>query len=109
MAPGTSVGHVHLKVSDVPRALAFYRDVLGLEEQAQLPSAAFLSAGGYHHHVGLNSWQSSGASAPPDSAPGLRDVGFELGGKRRCRGAARQAHSRARRSDPLAGAPMTGN
>jgi catechol 2,3-dioxygenase len=81
IAPGTSVGHVHLKVSDVPRALAFYRDVLGLNEQAQLPAAAFLSAGGYHHHVGLNSWQSSGASAPPDSAPGLRDVGFKLGGK----------------------------
>jgi catechol 2,3-dioxygenase len=78
--PGTSVGHVHLKVSDVPRALTFYRDVLGLQEQAQLPAAAFLSAGGYHHHVGLNSWQSSGASAPPDSAPGLRNVGFELGG-----------------------------
>jgi catechol 2,3-dioxygenase len=80
IAPGTSVGHIHLKVSDVPRALAFYRDALGLHEQAQLPAAAFLSAGGYHHHVGLNSWQSSGASAPPDSAPGLRNVGFELGG-----------------------------
>jgi catechol 2,3-dioxygenase len=80
IAPGTSVGHVHLKVSDVPRALAFYRDALGMDEQAQLPSAAFLSAGGYHHHVGLNSWQSRGASAPPDSAPGLRNVGFELGG-----------------------------
>ncbi len=80
MPPGTSVGHVHLKVSDVPRALAFYRDALGLEEQAQLPSAAFVSAGGYHHHVGLNSWQSRGASAPPDSAPGLRVVEFQLGG-----------------------------
>ena len=80
IASGTSVGHVHLKVSDVPRALAFYRDALGLNEQAQLPSAAFLSAGGYHHHVGLNSWQSRGASAPPDSAPGLRNIGFELGG-----------------------------
>lgn len=79
ITPGTSVGHIHLKVSDVPRALAFYRDVLGLDEQAQLPAAAFLSAGGYHHHVGLNSWQSRGASSPPDSAPGLRNVGFELG------------------------------
>ena len=79
IAPDTSVGHIHLKVSDVPRALAFYRDVLGLDQQAQLPAAAFLSAGGYHHHVGLNSWQSSGASGPPDSAPGLRNVGFELG------------------------------
>jgi catechol 2,3-dioxygenase len=79
MAAGTSVGHVHLKVSDVPAAAAFYRDALGFEQQAQLPSAAFLSAGGYHHHVGLNSWQSRGAEAAPDSAPGLRRVEFELG------------------------------
>jgi catechol 2,3-dioxygenase len=79
VAPGTGVGHVHLKVSDVPRANAFYRDALGLQEQAQLPSAAFLSAGGYHHHVGLNSWQSAGAQPAPDSTPGLRRVEFALG------------------------------
>ncbi len=78
MAPGTHVGHVHLKVSDVPRAVAFYRDVLGLDEQASLPSASFLSAGGYHHHIGLNSWQSQGGRPAPDSAPGLRQVQFEL-------------------------------
>jgi catechol 2,3-dioxygenase len=77
--PGTTVGHVHLKVSEVPLATAFYRDALGFEEQATMPSAAFLSAGGYHHHVGLNSWQSEGAPAPPDTAPGLRQVEFELG------------------------------
>jgi catechol 2,3-dioxygenase len=76
----TGVGHVHLKVSEVPRAAGFYRDALGFEEQAQLPSAAFLSAGGYHHHVGLNSWQSQGASPAPDSAPGLRRLDFELAG-----------------------------
>jgi catechol 2,3-dioxygenase len=76
----TTVGHVHLKVSELPRAAAFYRDALGFEEQATMPSAAFLSAGGYHHHVGLNSWQSEGADAPPDTAPGLRKVEFELGG-----------------------------
>jgi catechol 2,3-dioxygenase len=75
----TTVGHVHLKVSEVPRATAFYRDSLGFEEQATMPSAAFLSAGGYHHHVGLNSWQSEGAGAPPATAPGLREVEFELG------------------------------
>jgi catechol 2,3-dioxygenase len=80
MPAGTTVGHVHLKVSEVPRATAFYRDVLGFEEQARLPSAAFLSAGGYHHHVGLNSWQSEGASPPPDTAPGLRQVEFEMSG-----------------------------
>jgi catechol 2,3-dioxygenase len=78
VAPGTSIGHVHLKVADVPRASAFYRDVLGLDEQALLPSAAFLSAGGYHHHIGLNSWQSRGAERSPESAPGLREIGFEL-------------------------------
>ena len=76
--PDTAVGHVHLKVSEVPSAAAFYRDALGFEEQAQLPSAAFLSAGGYHHHVGLNSWQSQGAEAAPDSAPGLLLLDFEL-------------------------------
>jgi catechol 2,3-dioxygenase len=78
LSPDTTVGHVHMKVADVPRAAAFYRDALGLEEQAQLPSAAFLSAGGYHHHVGLNSWQSQGATGAPDSAPGLRGIEFEL-------------------------------
>jgi len=95
LSPDTAVGHVHLKVADVPRAAAFYRDALGLEEQAQLPSAAFLSAGGYHHHVGLNSWQSQGAAAAPDSAPGLRGIEFELGDA-----AALDALARA-----LAGAP----
>ena len=78
VAPETGIGHVHLKVADVPRAAAFYRDALGMEEQAQLPSAAFLAAGGYHHHVGANSWQSRGAGPAPDSAPGLRRVEFEL-------------------------------
>jgi catechol 2,3-dioxygenase len=78
MPEETIVGHVHLKVSDVSRAVAFYREALGFEEQARLPSAGFLSAGGYHHHVGLNSWQSQGGTPPPNSAPGLRNVGFEL-------------------------------
>jgi catechol 2,3-dioxygenase len=78
VAPGTNVGHVHLKVADVPATAAFYRDALGLAEQARLPSAAFLSAGDYHHHVGLNSWQSAGAAPAPDGAPGLRRVALEL-------------------------------
>jgi catechol 2,3-dioxygenase len=82
MPAGTTVGHVHLKVSQVPRASAFYRDVLGFDEQAQMPAASFLSAGDYHHHVGLNSWQSEGASPAPDSAPGLRLIEFELDGAR---------------------------
>jgi catechol 2,3-dioxygenase len=78
MAPQTQIGHVHLKVADVPRTAAFYRDTLGLEQQAQLPSAAFLAAGGYHHHVGLNSWQSQGSAPAPSSAPGLRRIEIEL-------------------------------
>jgi len=78
MPADTAIGHVHLKVSDVPRAVSFYRYGLGLDEQARLPSAGFLSAGGYHHHIGLNSWQSEGGRAAPDSAPGLRQVELEL-------------------------------
>ncbi len=74
----THIGHVHLKVGDVARAEAFY-DALGFEEQARLPAAAFIAAGGYHHHLGLNSWQSAGGSPPGDDAPGLREVVFELG------------------------------
>ncbi len=77
----TGVGHVHLKVADVPRAAGFYRDALGFEEQALLPSAAFVSAGGYHHHLGLNSWQSAGGAPAPENAPGLRLVEFELAGE----------------------------
>jgi catechol 2,3-dioxygenase len=78
VAAGTSIGHVHLKVADVERADSFYREALGFEEQAQLPSAAFVSAGGYHHHVGLNSWQSAGAAPAPDTAPHLHSVEFEF-------------------------------
>jgi catechol 2,3-dioxygenase len=78
MPADTAIGHVHLKVADVPRAVSFYRDTIGLQEQARLPSAGFLSAGGYHHHVGLNSWQSQGGRPAPESAPGLRSVALEL-------------------------------
>jgi catechol 2,3-dioxygenase len=72
--PEATIGHVHLKVSDLERSLAFYRDVLGFELQAQIPQAAFLSAGGYHHHIGLNTWQSLGASPPPPRTTGLFHV-----------------------------------
>src|SRR5262249_53956009 len=74
---GTTIGHVHLKVSDVPRAEAFYKD-LGFEHMASYPSAAFVSAGGYHHHLGLNSWQSAGGAPAGENSPGLRRVTFEL-------------------------------
>ncbi len=78
IAPGTSVGHVHMKVADVGRASHFYDGQVGFDEQARLPSASFLGAGGYHHHIGLNSWQSAGAARAPDTAPGLRELRFEL-------------------------------
>ena len=64
--PGVDIGHVHLKVADLDRAIGFYRDVLGFELQQRLgDQAAFLSAGGYHHHIGLNTWESRGGSPPP--------------------------------------------
>jgi catechol 2,3-dioxygenase len=68
--PGTSIGHVHLKVANIERALGFYRDVLGFEvTQWYGDDAVFLSAGGYHHHIGLNTWMSRNAEpAPPHSA-----------------------------------------
>ena len=70
--PRTDIGHVHLKVSDLDRSIAFYRDVLGLELQQRMgDQAAFLSAGGYHHHVGLNTWESAGGPPPPPGTTGL--------------------------------------
>jgi catechol 2,3-dioxygenase len=66
------IGHVHLKVSDLDRSVAFYRDVLGFELTTRFgDSAAFLSAGGYHHHLALNTWESRGAPPPPRRATGL--------------------------------------
>ena len=69
---GVRIGHVHLKVADLDRAIAFYRDVLGFElTQYFGRQAAFLSAGGYHHHIGLNTWESLNGEPPPASATGL--------------------------------------
>lgn len=73
--PETKVGHVHLKVSDLERAVRFYVKALGFEViQRMGDSAAFLSAGGYHHHIGLNTWESKGGDPPPRSATGLYHV-----------------------------------
>lgn len=75
--PETRVGHVHLRVADLDRALAFYRDVMGFDvTQRYGAQAAFLSAGGYHHHVGLNTWNSVGGIAPPPGHTGLYHVAF---------------------------------
>jgi catechol 2,3-dioxygenase len=66
------IGHVHLKVADIERSLAFYCGVLGFELMQRYGSrAAFISAGGYHHHIGLNTWESLGGSPPPENATGL--------------------------------------
>ncbi|MFC1660393.1 VOC family protein [Gemmatimonadota bacterium] len=70
--PRVAIGHVHLKVADLERALFFYRDVLGFEVTQRMGTeAAFLSAGGYHHHIGLNTWESRGGEPPPRAATGL--------------------------------------
>ncbi len=72
VAPGTRIGHVHLKVADLDRAIAFYSGVLGFELQQKYgDQAAFLSAGGYHHHIGLNTWESRGGTPPPAGHTGL--------------------------------------
>ncbi len=70
---GTTMGHVHLKVASIPETVAFYRDLLGFGLMASLgPMAAFLSAGGYHHHLGSNTWESAGAEPPPAGSAALR-------------------------------------
>ncbi len=72
VAPGTRIGHVHLKVADLDRAIAFYSGVLGFELQQKYGAqAAFVSAGGYHHHIGLNTWESLGGTPPPRGHTGL--------------------------------------
>jgi catechol 2,3-dioxygenase len=70
--PATRIGHVHLKVADLERALGFYRDVLGFEVTQRMGTqAAFLSAGGYHHHIALNTWESAGGRPPAPGTTGL--------------------------------------
>ncbi len=74
--PQTTMGHIHLQVADVDVARRFYTDVLGFEHMADYPSATFVSAGGYHHHIGMNSWMGAGAPPPPEDAARL--VWYEL-------------------------------
>ena len=79
-APTMRIGHVHLKVADLDRSLAFYRDALGLNLTADGRerglAAAFLAAGDYHHHIGINTWESEGATPPPPGHTGLYHVAF---------------------------------
>src|SRR5215213_650110 len=73
--PQVDIGHVHLKVSDIDRALGFYEAVLGFEVMLRMgDEAAFISAGGYHHHIGLSTWESRGGTAPPRNTTGLYHV-----------------------------------
>ena len=79
---GTTMGHVHLRVADIPATLAFYRDLLGFELMAEYgDQAAFLAAGGYHHHLGANTWESRGASPPPPGSAALRHATIVLPGQ----------------------------
>jgi catechol 2,3-dioxygenase len=77
LPPATRVGHVHLKVADLDRAIAFYEGILGFAvTQRYGTQAAFLAAGGYHHHIGLNTWESAGATPPPPGHTGLYHTAF---------------------------------
>lgn len=81
--PRVDIGHVHLKVADLERALAFYCGVLGFElTQRYGHGAAFVSAGGYHHHIGLNTWESAGGSPPPPGTTGLYHVAIRYPDRR---------------------------
>ena len=100
--PGADIGHVHLKVSDIDRALAFYRDVLGFDVTQRLgDEAAFLSAGGYHHHIGLNTWESRGAPPPPRRTTGLDHVAIRYPDRKALAGALQRL---VRAQIPLTGA-----
>ncbi|MGJ8628010.1 MAG: VOC family protein [Sulfitobacter sp.] len=75
--PHASIGHVHLRVSNLDRSIAFYRDLLGFELTQRFgDQTAFLGAGGYHHHIGLNTWESDGATPPPPGHTGLYHAAF---------------------------------
>ncbi len=81
--PRVDIGHVHLKVADIDRSLAFYCGVLGFELQQRIgDAAAFISAGGYHHHIGLNTWESKGAPPPPRGTTGLYHVAIRYPDRR---------------------------
>jgi catechol 2,3-dioxygenase len=89
--PDVRIGHVHLKVADLERALGFYCGVLGFELMQRFgPGAAFVSAGGYHHHIGLNTWESLGGSPPPAGSTGLYHVAILYPGRKELAGAYRR-------------------
>ena len=75
---GTHLGHIHLQVGDIAQAAAFYHDILGFDIVVQMPGALFISAGGYHHHIGMNTWHSRGATPAPAGSAGLRFFTIDL-------------------------------
>lgn len=94
--PHISIGHVHLKVSDLNRAISFYNGVLGFEVTQKFGNqAAFLSAGGYHHHIGLNTWESLGGSPPPPHTTGLYHMAIRYPDKASLADAVRRLQSHA--------------
>ena len=89
--PGVDIGHVHLKVADIDRSLGFYVGVLGFEVMARMgDQAAFISAGGYHHHIGLNTWESRGGSPPAPGTTGLYHVAIRYPNRAALGGALRR-------------------
>jgi len=84
MAVGTRLGHMHLQVGDIPQAETFYHDVLGFDVIVRMPAALFISAGGYHHHIGMNIWHSRGAGPAPAGIAGLRYFTIELPSEEAC-------------------------
>jgi catechol 2,3-dioxygenase len=78
VAPGLRTGHLHFHVGDIDQGLAFYRDIIGFETWFVMPSAAFVAAGGYHHHLGFNTWRGPGVGPPPDHTVGLRSWTVQL-------------------------------
>ena len=75
---GTKLGHMHLRVGNISKARAFYHDVLGFDMVAAMPTALFMSAGGYHHHIGMNVWESNGGRPTPENSAGLREFSISL-------------------------------
>jgi catechol 2,3-dioxygenase len=82
MPAGTKMGHIHLHVADVEDALRFYHDLVGFDVMGHVPGVGFVSAGGYHHHVGLNTWAGHGAQPAPPGSAGLRRYTIELPAQR---------------------------
>ena len=101
LPPDTKMGHVHLHVADVDDALRFYHDLIGFDVMGHVPGVAFVSAGGYHHHLGLNTWAGRGAPPPPEGVSGLREFTVEVPSQRDLEDVAE--HLEVSELDPVAG------